>query len=130
MDEATRADGEVHDPMSEWRDPPGIGRTVMISSSIGVVLSLVLITLGMMAAGQVWQSALALGAFIAFWGGLGFGSMIGGVVYLTRLDEAAKALEAEGADSRRARSLDADAPVIAPSAAAIGAPDVRAADAA
>lgn len=85
----------------------------MVSSAIGVVLSLVLITGGMMAAGQVWQSSLALGVFIAFWGGLGFGSMIGGVVYLTRIEQAAKALEAETSTARRtsdAPATDSTAP--------------------
>lgn len=84
-----------------------MGKILIVSSAVGVGLSLAFITAGMMAAGQVWQSSLALGVFIAFWGGLGFGSMIGGVVYLTRIDEAAKALKAEG----RAAKVEEDTPV-------------------
>lgn len=97
----------MQDLLAGWRDPPGMGRILVASSAIGVVLSLVLITIGMMAAGQVWQSSLALGVFIAFWGGLGFGSMVGGVVYLTRIEKAAKVLEAESSTAARANEAPA-----------------------
>lgn len=113
MDERGSPGAEVQDLLAGWRDPPGMGKILVASSAIGVVLSLVLITLGMMAAGQVWQSSLALGVFIAFWGGLGFGSMVGGVVYLTRIEKAAKALEAETSTARRtddAPAADSTAP--------------------
>lgn len=113
MDKPGSPGAEVQDLLAGWRDPPGMGRIVVVSSAIGVVLSLVLITGGMMAAGQVWQSSLALGVFIAFWGGLGFGSMIGGVVYLTRIEQAAKAPEAETSTVRQtgdAPAADSTAP--------------------
>lgn len=107
MDEANGTVIGALDPAGEWRDPPGMGRILLVSSSVGVGLSLVLITVGMLATGQVWQSSLALGVFVAFWGGLGFGSMIGGVVYLTKVEDAAKLLEAEqAAASPSIRSVD------------------------
>lgn len=80
-----------HDPAAGWRDPPGLGKLLLTCSAIGVASSLILITVSMIAAGQVWQSSLALGAFVAIWGGLGFGSMIGGVLYLSRIEHAAHA---------------------------------------
>lgn len=75
------------DAVAGWQDPPGMGRSIVVGSSIGVALSLAGVTLGMLAAGVAWQSALGLGAFVAFWGGLGFGSMVGGVVYASGLEE-------------------------------------------
>ena len=38
-----------------------------------------------------WASAIGLGLFIAFWGGIGFGAMIGGVVHADRLERLAAA---------------------------------------
>lgn len=64
-----------------WNDPPGLGRSLIIGSIIGVVASFVGVTVGMLAAGIEWSSSIGLGLFIAFWGGLGFGTMVGGVVY-------------------------------------------------
>lgn len=97
MKNGTNVDDAATDPLAGWRDPPGLGRMMAMSSAIGVGVSLVVITVGMMAAGQVWQSSLGLGIFVAFWGGLGFGSMVGGVIYLTRLDAAVEALKTETA---------------------------------
>lgn len=109
----TRGDGLA--PLAVWPDPPGLGRILAICCAVGVVLSLVIITAGMLAAGQVWQSSLALGVFIAAWGGLGFGSMIGGVIYLTKLDSAAKARRVEQTEKSRAVAKASSAPS-APSA--------------
>lgn len=36
-----------------------------------------------------WQSAIGFGVFVAFWGGLGFGTMMGGVAYVMGLEKAA-----------------------------------------
>jgi len=69
-----------------WTDPPGLGRHVLIGSIVGIFLSLPLITLGALAAGQKWQSALGLGLFTSLWGGMGFGSMVGGVIYATKIE--------------------------------------------
>jgi hypothetical protein len=96
------------DPNAPWAIPPGIGKTVGLGSLIGIVVSLVGIVAGMRAAGIEWGSALALGFFISFWGGLGFGSMMGGVAYLVRADAAAKAEVA--AERAAATAGRADAP--------------------
>ena len=54
--------------------------------SIAVILSFVGVTAGLLAMGEGWGAALGLGAFVGFWGGLGFGAMIGGVIWATRVE--------------------------------------------
>lgn len=72
---------------SLWSDPTGMGRSMVIGCSIGVVVSFVGVTVGILSAGgTAWQSAVGLGVFVAFWGGLGFGSMMGGVAWLSKLE--------------------------------------------
>jgi hypothetical protein len=66
---------------SPWSDPPGIGRSIGIGCTIGCLVSLVGVTVWMLALGIETASAIGLGLFVAFWGGLGFGAMIGGVRY-------------------------------------------------
>lgn len=64
-----------------------MGRSMVIGCSIGVVVSFVGVTVGILSAGATaWQSAVGLGVFVAFWGGLGFGSMMGGVAWLSKLE--------------------------------------------
>lgn len=65
----------------------GLARSVAIGSLIGVVLSFFSVLLAMGAAGYGWGPGAGLAAFTAFWGGLGFGSMVGGVVYLSSIEE-------------------------------------------
>lgn len=72
---------------ASWASPPGLGRCIGIGCGIGVVLSFIGIALPSVLAGMEWRSAVGFGVFVAFWGGLGFGSMMGGVVYLMRLDK-------------------------------------------
>ncbi|MEO6987747.1 MAG: hypothetical protein ABI239_03775 [Aquihabitans sp.] len=73
-------------PADQFHDPPGLGRHVVIGSLIAFGLSFPLILIGAMMLGQGWQSAFALSLFASLWGGIGFGSMLGGVVYASRLD--------------------------------------------
>lgn len=75
-------------PADQWHDPPGLGRHVMIGSLVGIALSFPLIAIGAMLLGQQWQSAGALALFASLWGGMGFGSMVGGVIYASRLEAA------------------------------------------
>lgn len=37
--------------------------------------------------GQGWGASIGMGAFVAFWGGLGFGGMIGGAVWAIQVGE-------------------------------------------
>ncbi len=46
--------------------------------------------------GGGWAGALAVGAFCAFWGGPGFGGMMGFVVHQARAEKAAEAVRADG----------------------------------
>ena len=83
----TETTGTDVDPTAPWQDPPGLGKSVLVGSTIGVVLAFLFVTGGMLATGTVWQSAVGVGVFVSFWGGLGFGSMMGGVMYVSRLQE-------------------------------------------
>ena len=53
-----------------------------VASPVGVVVTMRLLDVE-------WGSAIGLGLFIAFWGGLGFGAMVGGVVHADRLERLA-----------------------------------------
>jgi predicted phage tail protein len=79
---------EPFDPATAWLDPPGIGKALTVGVGVGVAAAFIVVAGGFLAGGQGWGPALGMGAFVALWGGLGFGGMIGGVVYLTRADAA------------------------------------------
>lgn len=65
----------------------GLAKSVAFGSLIGVVLSFFSVLLAMGVAGYGWGPGAGLAAFTAFWGGLGFGSMVGGVTYLSSLED-------------------------------------------
>jgi len=65
-------------------DDAGAGRSAAIGSIVGIVVFLFGTAAVMLAVGLTWQAALGLGLFLAFWGGLGFGAMCGGVLYLLK----------------------------------------------
>jgi hypothetical protein len=67
--------------------PPGMMRAVVLGSLIGMVAAFALVGGGMYIAGMGGSGALAVGGMAAFWGGLGFGSMIGGVWNMIRNEE-------------------------------------------
>lgn len=69
-------------------DPPGLGRTIVIASVVTVTIVLVAVTAGLLAAGASVASSLGIGVFAAFWGGGGFGAMIGGVTHAHRSERA------------------------------------------
>lgn len=83
------------DLAASWVSPPGLGRCLGIGSGIGIALAFVGIAVPSLLSGMEVGSALGFGAFVAFWGGLGFGSMMGGVAYVMGLEKAAAA-EAAG----------------------------------
>lgn len=63
--------------------------TIIASCAVGIVVSMVGIVGFMRLLDVEWASAIALGLFIAFWGGIGFGAMIGGVVHIDRQERLA-----------------------------------------
>jgi hypothetical protein len=69
-------------PPSSAGELPGILRAVAIGSAIGMVLALALVGGGLLLAGRGSGVALGVGGVAAFWGGLGFGSMLGGTLFL------------------------------------------------
>lgn len=68
-------------------DPPGLLRSVALGSVVGVVIALVLVGGALLVAGEGMSAALAIGGMAAIWGGLGFGSMFGGVRHMTKYEE-------------------------------------------
>lgn len=88
MNEASRL--QPFEPATAWAEPPGLGRALAIGVAIGVAISFLGVGGAFLAGGQGWGPSIGMGAFVAFWGGLGFGGMIGGVVWATQADEAAE----------------------------------------
>jgi hypothetical protein len=74
---------------SPWLEPPGAGRALGIGVTIGVIASFVASAGLLLASGQSVGAAIGLGAFVAIWGGLGFGGMVGGVIWASRLESEA-----------------------------------------
>jgi hypothetical protein len=75
------------DPPHVTADPPGTLRAVAVGAAVGVVIALVVVGGALLLAGQGMSAALAIGGMAAIWGGLGFGSMFGGVRHLTKHEE-------------------------------------------
>jgi len=78
MTSTTAADQEL-----VTAESPGLGRYLVKGGAIGAVLAFIGIAAGILALDVEWESAVGLGLFIAVWGGLGFGVMIAGVVWLS-----------------------------------------------
>ena len=70
-----------------WKEPTGLGRALVIGGLLGVVVGFVATTVGMLAAHVELGSAVGLGVFVCFWGGLGFGNMVGGVTWVSGHEE-------------------------------------------
>lgn len=68
--------------------PPSMGKAIFVGCAIVAVVAVVAT---MRLLDVEWAPAIGLGFFVAFWGGLGFGSMVGGVVHADRLERLAAA---------------------------------------
>ena len=68
-----------------------------IGSAVGTLVALGLVGGGLLLAGRGMSVALGVGLVAAFWGGLGFGSMLGGTLFLVHQ------LEREDAEELAAR---------------------------
>jgi hypothetical protein len=102
------------DPATAWVEPPGMAKALTRGVALGVCISFVGVGGAFLAAGQSWATSIGMGAFVAVWGGLGFGGMMGGVVWASRVEASAER-ESLGAHDR-ARGLDGPtAPASAPS---------------
>jgi hypothetical protein len=71
-------------------EPPGLERLLVIGLGVAVTASIVGVGGAFLVGGQGWEVAIGMGIFVAFWGGLGFGGMVAGVVWATRVDEAVR----------------------------------------
>ena len=65
-------------------DESGIGRAAVIGSAIAAVIIWTFVALVAMYAGAHLGESIAMGAFAAFFGGPGFGGMLGAVTYIER----------------------------------------------
>ncbi|MCB1037987.1 MAG: hypothetical protein R2701_09500 [Acidimicrobiales bacterium] len=63
-----------------------MGRSIVIGVAVAAVVSFLAVCATVLAEGESLGSAIGLGLFIAFWGGLGFGAMVGGVVFASRVE--------------------------------------------
>jgi hypothetical protein len=62
----------------------GIGRAVVIGAAIASVIVWTFVALAAMYAGESPGGSFAMGAYAAFFGGPGFGGMLGAVIYIER----------------------------------------------
>ena len=63
---------------------PGTLRAVVRGALIGVVVALTVVGGSLFVTGHGAGVALGIGGMAAFWGGLGFGTMLGGTLHLIR----------------------------------------------
>ena len=62
----------------------GLGRAIVVGASLGLVLGTGGVTAAALAIGEELASALGLGLFVGFWGGSGFGFMLGAALHVLR----------------------------------------------
>ena len=79
---------EPFDPATAWLEPPGMAKALTIGVAVGVAASFFGVGGAFLAAGQPWTTAIGMGVFVAMWGGLGFGGMLGGVIWASRVEGA------------------------------------------
>ena len=72
-------------------EPPGAGRYVLIGCLLGALAALAVVGGGLLAAGVDTAGAAGIAGVAAFWGGLGFGGMMGGVAHAAKLEGAPEA---------------------------------------
>jgi hypothetical protein len=101
---------EPFDPATAWADPPGMGKALTIGVVIGTAASFLGVGAAFLIGGQGWGTAIGMGAFVAMWGGLGFGFMVSGVIWATRAEEAATRARLESR-AAPARPVAVDAPI-------------------
>jgi hypothetical protein len=98
----------VRDPAGAVISPedtmPDIGRSAVIGFLIGFVAATAAVTVAGTLGGIRFGASLALGTFVGFWGGGGFGFMMGGTVPLARY------LETPSAHPRSGGTETADPP--------------------
>ncbi|CAN5485668.1 hypothetical protein BH10ACT1_BH10ACT1_03290 [soil metagenome] len=93
---------------------PGLGRSIVIASTATISVTFTAVTIGFLATGTSLASSIGIGLFAAFWGGGGFGAMIGGVVYTHRLAEPAVYRSIVGTAEDRAPELLPPWPSVTP----------------
>ena len=87
-----------------------MAKALTIGVAVGVAASFLGVGGAFLASGQPWTTSIAMGVFVAMWGGLGFGGMLGGVIWASRFDEFTERerlearREARGAADERASS--------------------------
>lgn len=81
------------DVVVSWQEEPGVGRAFLVGCAVGTAVSFAGMTAAGVVGGLGLGASVGLAAFVAFWGGLGFGGMLGGVVGIIRV----QADEARGA---------------------------------
>lgn len=86
----------------ERTEGESLGRALVMGGLIGVVLMAAAVYVVGLAVGAGPAGSLGIAVFCAFWGGLGFGCMFGGVMYTVREErrEADTVSEVESAVSR------------------------------
>lgn len=65
-------------------EAPGTLRATVVGAVVGVVLAFAGVAGVLLLHGEGAATAFGLGGMAAFWGGLGFGSMLGGTLHLVR----------------------------------------------
>lgn len=67
-----------------WQESSVVGRAFVGGMVVGAAIAFIGMLVGGLLGGLGLGASVGLAAFVAFWGGLGFGGMMGGVAGLIR----------------------------------------------
>lgn len=74
------------DAVASWKEHPAVGRTFVTGCMIGAALAFSGVLFACLVGGMDAGPALGLAVFSAFWGGIGFGGMLGGAAGLIQAE--------------------------------------------
>ena len=77
---------DITQPVAESSAEAGLGRAFVMGTVIGCVVVFLVLGGISLAVGLGVGPAIAIGAFTAFWGGPGFGGMMGAVLHHSRTE--------------------------------------------
>jgi hypothetical protein len=88
----------------------GIGRAAVIGAILGYLVVFPLVSVILLVAGAGLVSAVAVGAYVAIWGGPGFGAMFGASWYVSKFSDDKPSPSPSGVAAQTAATAPASSP--------------------